>query len=166
MPKLKTLDDLKEFRQSLLAQRKKVSTVVSDCNGTCGQASGSLQVLEAMRAELASKNLADTVYVRATGCHGFCEQEPIIVIDPANICYCHVSPDDVSEIVDKTIQQGKVIDRLLYTDPASGNKVTKESEVPFYRAQDRVLLSQNSKIDPCSIEDYWPYGQRFPRTRG
>ncbi len=158
MPKLKTLEELKGFRESLLNQRGNVTATVTICNGTCSRASGSLKVIEALQAELASKNLTQTVYIRVTGCHGFCEQEPTVSIDPADILYCRVSPDDVDEIVSKTIQDGKIIERLLYTDPASGNKITKESEVPFYRAQDRALLSQNRKIDPRSIEDYIAIG--------
>ena len=158
MPKLKNLEDLQEFRESLLAQREKVITVVTICGGTGCRASRSMKVVEALRAELAAKKLAKSVQLRVTGCHGFCEQGPIIVIDPANTLYCHVSPDDVSEIVSKTIEKGEIIERLLYTDPTSEKKITKESDVPFYRAQDRVLLSQNRKIEPCSIEDYIAIG--------
>jgi NADH-quinone oxidoreductase subunit F len=128
------------------------------CGGTGCQASASIKVVEALRAELASKGLSDSVKVRVTGCHGFCEQGPIVVVDPANILYCRVSPDDVSEIIDKTIRKGEIVERLLYTDPTSGRKITKEADVPFYRAQDRVLLSQNRWIDPCSIEDYIAIG--------
>jgi NADH-quinone oxidoreductase subunit F len=89
-----------------------------------------------------------------TGCHGFCEQGPIIVIEPGNVFYCHVSPEDAFEIVSQTLVKGEIIERLLYTDPVSGEKVQTESEVPFYRAQDQQLLSQNRMVDPCSIEDY------------
>lgn len=158
MPKLKTLDDLKKFRESLRAQRDKVTNTVTISGGTCGIASGSMNVLEAIHRELTSKKLTDAVCVRMTGCHGFCEQEPVMAIDPGNIFYCRVSPDDISEIVSKTIQENQVIERLLYTDPVSGNKIRKEAEIPFYLAQDRVLLSQNRKIDPCSIEDYIAIG--------
>jgi NADH-quinone oxidoreductase subunit F len=158
MPKLKTLKNLKKLQESLKAKRKKITTLVSISNGTCGRASGSLKVVEALWAELTQKNLLESVYVRLTGCHGFCEQEPIIVIEPGNIFYGKVTPEDVSEIVSKTIQAGKLIDRLLYTDPVSGKKITKEADVPFYSAQDRVLMSQNRKIDPCSIEDYITIG--------
>jgi NADH-quinone oxidoreductase subunit F len=158
MPKLKTLEQLKEFRESLQAPSGKIATTVTISGGTCGIASGSLKVLEALRHELTSRKLTDAVYVRMTGCHGFCEQEPVMAIDPGSIFYCRVSPEDISEIASDTIQKGQVIERLLYTDPVSGNKITKEAEIPFYRAQDRVLLSQNRKIDPCSIEDYIAIG--------
>jgi len=96
--------------------------------------------------------------VRATGCHGFCEQGPIVVIEPGNTFYCHVLPDDAHEIIAKTVCKGEVIERLLYTDPVSGKTIQKESEIPFYHAQDRQLLAQNRQIDPLSIEDYIAIG--------
>jgi len=157
-PKLKTLEELKQLQESLLTKETKLTTMITICGGTGCQASGSVKVIESLKTELTAKGLTDTVKIRVTGCHGFCEQGPIMVIDPANIFYCRVSPDDVSEIVNETIQKNKVIERLLYTDTTSGEKVTKEVDIPFYRAQDRVLLSQNRKIDPCNIEDYIAVG--------
>jgi NADH:ubiquinone oxidoreductase subunit F (NADH-binding)/(2Fe-2S) ferredoxin/NAD-dependent dihydropyrimidine dehydrogenase PreA subunit len=157
MPKLKNLDDLKNLRESL-KNKNNSSITVTICGGTGCQASESTNVVNALQTELTSKGLDESVKVRITGCHGFCEQGPIMVIDPDNIFYCRVSPDDISEIVSKTIQQGHIIEHLLYTDPVSGKKIIKETDIPFYQAQDRVLLSQNHKIDPCSIEDYISIG--------
>ena len=77
-----------------------------------------------------------------------------MVIEPGNIFYCHVSPEDVAEIVSTTLRDGEVIERLQYTDPVSGTKVRTEAEVPFYRAQTRLLLGRNKSLTPSSIEDY------------
>jgi len=77
-----------------------------------------------------------------------------MVIEPGNVFYCQVSPEDAFEIVYQTIMKGELVERLLYTDPVSGEKIRTEAEVPFYRAQDQQLLSQNRMVDPCSIEDY------------
>jgi NADH-quinone oxidoreductase subunit F len=107
---------------------------------------------------LIKQGLEKTVQVRSTGCHGFCEQGPIVVIEPGNTFYCHVLPDDACEIISKTVCNGEIIERLLYTDPVSGEKIQCESDIPFYQAQDRQLLSQNRRIDPCSIEDYIAVG--------
>jgi len=156
--KLKTFADLAALRESRMAEQGKTTKTVTMCCGTGCQASGSLLVAEALRAELAAQGLADSVRVRLTGCHGFCEQGPIMVIDPANVLYCHVTAEDVPEIVSKTVGGNDTIERLLYTDPASGEKIVKEADVPFYRAQDRTLLSQNRLIDPCNIEDYIAIG--------
>jgi NADH-quinone oxidoreductase subunit F len=77
-----------------------------------------------------------------------------MVLEPGNIFYCHLTPDDAHDIVTKTVSNGEVIERLLYTDPISGKKVRTEAEIPFYRAQDRQLLSQNRLVDPSSIGSY------------
>ena len=96
MPKLKNLDDLEKLRESLQNKNKSITTTVIICGGTGCQASESINVVNALQAELASKRLDESVKVRVTGCHGFCEQGPIMVIDPDNIFYCRVSPDDIS----------------------------------------------------------------------
>jgi len=77
-----------------------------------------------------------------------------MVIEPGNVFYCHVSPEDAFEIVYQTVMKGELVERLLYTDPVSGDQIRTEAEIPFYRAQDRQILSQNRMVDPCSIEDY------------
>ena len=77
-----------------------------------------------------------------------------MVIEPGNIFYCHIKPEDAQDIVSKTVMSGVVIERLLYIDPVSGKTIQTEADIPFYQAQDRQLLSQNRLVDPCSIEDY------------
>jgi NADH:ubiquinone oxidoreductase subunit F (NADH-binding)/(2Fe-2S) ferredoxin/NAD-dependent dihydropyrimidine dehydrogenase PreA subunit len=153
MPKLTCFDDLAALRQGLTRQNGRTTTL-SMCGGTGCQACGCLAVAEAIRAELADQGMTQRVSLRVTGCHGFCEQGPLMVIEPGNVFYCHVRPDDAGEIVARTAARGEVIERLLYNDPASGQKVTAEAEIPFYAAQDRVLLGQNQRLDPTSIDDY------------
>jgi NADH-quinone oxidoreductase subunit F len=146
--------DLESLGKKLLhARRKKKKTVVL-CGGTGCQASQSQSVIDAVKNELYKEGMETKVHLRVTGCHGFCEQGPIAVIEPDNILYCHLTPDDAHEVIFNTVHKGEVIERLLYTDPVSGDKIQTESEIPFYSAQDRQLLAQNRQIDPCSIEDY------------
>ena len=158
MPKIASLESLIVLRKQLAAQRGARPQQLVVSSGTCGEACGSLGVIEALREELAKQRLEQKVSLRVTGCHGFCEQEPLVVIEPGNVFYCRVSADDAGEIVSRTVARGEVIDRLLYTDPVSGEKVCKEADIPFYRAQDRVLLGQNEQVDPTSIEDYIAIG--------
>jgi NADH-quinone oxidoreductase subunit F len=122
------------------------------CAGTGCQASQSPAVIEALRREISTQKLDSKVCLRATGCHGFCEQAPTVIIEPGNIFYCHVAPDDAFEIVYQTVVKGELIERLLYTDPVSGEKARTESDIPFYRLQDQQLLSLNRLVDPCSID--------------
>jgi NADH-quinone oxidoreductase subunit F len=77
-----------------------------------------------------------------------------MVIEPGNIFYCHVTPEDAFEIIYQTVMKGEVIERLLYTDSVTGEKYQSQAEIPFYKAQDRQLMSQNRAVDPCSIDDY------------
>ncbi len=154
MDKVTTPRSLDELRQRLAGQRNAYAKQVIVSSGTCGEACGSLTVVEAFQVELAKRGLADTALLRATGCHGFCEQEPLTVIEPGGVFYCRISADDVPEIVSRTVAKGEIIERLLYTDPVSGQKILEEAEIPFYRAQDRVLLGWNKRVDPRSIEDY------------
>jgi NADH:ubiquinone oxidoreductase subunit F (NADH-binding)/(2Fe-2S) ferredoxin len=158
MPKFNTISDLEVMRESLRNDRKNIRATLTLCGGTGCQASRSRDVIDAVKDELAKQGLEKSVHVRATGCHGFCEQGPIVVFEPSNIFYCHVLPEDAHDIISKTVCDGEVIERLLYTDPVSGKKIQTESEIPFYRAQDRQLLAQNRQVDPCSIEDYIAIG--------
>ena len=151
---LQSINDLETLRAGILEARRGITATVTVCGGTGCSASRSREVIEALRNELARRGLEQGVHVRVTGCHGFCEQGPIAVLEPGNVFYCHLTPEDVPEIVGQTIAQGKVVERLLYTDPVSGRKIKTEAEIPFYLAQDRRLLDQNRRIDPCSIEDY------------
>ncbi len=154
MNKLQSATELEKRREKLLEDLKKFNMVLAICGGTGCQASKSRAVIDAIKNELAAQGLEENVCVRTTGCHGFCEQGPLIVIEPGNLFYCHVLPEDAHEIVSSTVKNGEVIARLLYTDPVSGNQVKTEAQIPFYREQDRYLLSQNVLVDPCSIDSF------------
>ena len=154
MPKLNSISDFNTMRRRLRSRRTGISTLITICGGTGCQASRSQDVIDAVKKELKKQKLGRKVSVRVTGCHGFCEQGPIMVLEPGNIFYCHLKPEDASDIVTKTLLKGEVIDRLLYTDPVTSQKIKTEAEIWFYRAQDRQLLAQNRQVDPCSIEDY------------
>ena len=154
MPRLNSYRELEHLRQRLREQRQNITTTVMVCGGTGCRTSNSQAVIDAVRDELSSQGLDDSVRLCVTGCHGFCEQGPVIIIEPGNIFYCHVSPEDAFEIVYQTVMKGEVIERLLYEDTVSGERFKTEAEIPFYKAQDRRILSQNRLVDPCSIEDY------------
>jgi NADH:ubiquinone oxidoreductase subunit F (NADH-binding)/(2Fe-2S) ferredoxin len=126
--------------------------------GTCGMARGAGKVAEAFRAEIAKRKLARKVQIRETGCHGFCQVEPLVVIEPEGIFYTGVAPEDVGEILDETVEKKQIIERLVYEDDRSGQSFSLESDVPFYKKQHRQVLSQNKLVDPRNIEDYIAIG--------
>mgnify|MGYP001581769176 FL=1 len=120
MHKLNGLSNLESLRHRLLAERKRIQSTMIIPNGTCCQASQSPGVIDAVHNELVRQGLDKSVRVRLSGCLGFCEQEPIIVFEPGGLFYCQVKAKDAKDIVAKTVKNGKVIERLLYTDPVSG----------------------------------------------
>ena len=144
---------LEEFRDGELDQKYPCITI---CGGTGCRVFGSEKVAEAFRKELIDHSLQVDVDfdVKVTGCHGFCEQGPLVVIRPQGIMYAQVGVKDVPEIVKKTIIEGQIVERLLYTNPQSNDKIEHEYEVPFYKNQHRVILDLNGVIDPLEIEEY------------
>ena len=158
MTEMNSISDLEALRERFCDERENFKTSLIMCGGTGCQASRSQVLIDTVKKELAEQGLEKSVMVRATGCHGFCEQGPIVVVEPGNTFYCRVEPDDAREIIDRTVCNGEVIDRLLYRDPVSGKTILTESEIPFYQAQDRQLLAQNRQLDPRSIEDYIAIG--------
>lgn len=158
MSRLKSPHELEVLRESILARRNPDNPCISICAGTGCLASGADEVIARFKKELEERGLTNVVDTKGTGCPGFCEQGPVVVIYPDEICYLHVKQDDVPEIIEQTIIQRKVIERLLFKDPVTGERVTKEYDIPFYRAQERTLLSSNIKIDSQRIDDYISIG--------
>lgn len=159
MSKIHSPAELEAFRQDILSKRDPDKASIAVCTGTGCLALGAAKVVDALKAALEKNDLKiEIVDIRETGCPGFCEQGPIVVIYPEEICYLKVTPEDAEEIVSQTIAAKKVIDRLLYTDAATGEKVVRESEIPFYKNQMRNLIGNNIKIDPKSLDDYIAVG--------
>ena len=139
-----------EVRQQAVPAQKEIRI----CAGTACHASGRVAVREAIKEELAARGLTDTVPIVETGCHGFCEQGPIVVIQPQGIFYPHVKPAQVGKIIEASVVGDGAAEKLLYKDPQTGAPVAHERDIAFYNLQKRLVLAQNGKIDPYSIDDY------------
>jgi NADH:ubiquinone oxidoreductase subunit F (NADH-binding)/(2Fe-2S) ferredoxin/NAD-dependent dihydropyrimidine dehydrogenase PreA subunit len=150
--------DLVRLREALEMQRDPERPRITICAGTGCQAYGVSRVIEAFEEEIAKRDLADQVDILTTGCHGFCERGPVVVIKPEGIFYQRMQIKDVAEVVEETLVNGKVVQRLLYQDPMTGEKLVHEHDVPFYKLQQREILSMNGLIDPTSIADYIAVG--------
>jgi NADH-quinone oxidoreductase subunit F len=154
---MKRVNNIAEFTawQTLLEKaRNPKARVIVLCGGTGCNATGSRLVADAVKSELTRSGLDSQVALRVTGCHGFCEKGPLMVIQPEGYLYVSVKDKDIPEIVTETIKNNKVIERLLYVDPVSGNKITYEHDVPFYKKQTRLIFGDNGRLDPTRIEDY------------
>ncbi|HAZ31645.1 MAG TPA: NADH-quinone oxidoreductase subunit F [Dehalococcoidia bacterium] len=154
MSQINSPAELEEFRKGILSRRDPNTPCISICAGTGCIACGADEVIAAFKAEIEKQDLQADADIKGTGCPGFCERGPVVVIYPEEICYLHVTPEDVSDIVSQTIKEKKVVDRLLYVDPTTGEKATHESDIPFYKNQERNLICNNIKIDSKSIDDY------------
>jgi len=150
--------ELEALREKIIASRDPDKPCITVCGGTGCHSFGSEGVSEFFKQEIRNNNLESKVDVKVTGCHGFCEKGPVVVIKPRNIFYQQVKATDVPEIVAETVIKGNIIERLLYTDPNTGQKITYEPDVPFYSKQKRLVFGNNGLIDPTSIEDYIAVG--------
>ncbi len=158
MPGVRSKGDLEGLRSEILMKRDPNKPYITLCSGTACRATGSDTVAAAIQNELEKQGLTEEVGVRRTGCHGFCERGPIIVIHPEEICYLNVTPEDVPEIIIKTIKGKEIIDRLLYTDSSTGERIVHERDIPFYKYQTRLVFGDNLRIDPTDIESYIAIG--------
>ena len=153
MARLTSVSDLESLRKEILSRRDSQKTKVSVCSGTGCRAYDSEKVVDSLKAGLLQHGLNDKIDMVTTGCHGFCELGPVMVVYPEGISYFKIKPDDVDDIITETLAQGKVVDRLLYVDQ-EGNVQVKEDDIPFYKHQNRVVFGNNQLIDPENIEDY------------
>jgi len=128
------------------------------CGGTGCISSNSLEIKEKFEELVAANNLGDKVTVNVVGCFGFCSQGPFVKIFPEDTLYRLVTLDDVDEIFNSDILNGQIVDRLLYVEPNTGEKVVKQDDINFYKKQKRVALHGGSVINPESIEEAMGYG--------
>jgi NADH-quinone oxidoreductase subunit F len=146
--------ELEKIREEISESRKKRKTCITICGGTGCHAYGCLKVAQAFKDEIKNQGLQDSVDVRTTGCHGFCERGPIVVIQPKGVFYQKIKLEDIKEVIAETIVGKKIIDRLLYVDPRTQEKIVREKNVPFYKKQKRIIFGNNGFIDPTDIRDY------------
>ncbi len=158
MLKLKSVAELERLRGSIVGQRNGKKRYVSVCGGTGCHAYKCQDVAAAIEDEIRKQDLGSRVELKVTGCHGFCERGPLVVIYPEEIFYQQVSPADAAAIISQTVAKGDVIDRLLYVDPEKNKKARSEADVPFYKKQQRIVFGKNGLIDPTNIEDYIALG--------
>ena len=154
-------------KRALSYQKKQILL----CAGTGCIAGGSLKLYDYFKEECARRGLdvfvgltqenetedvaepkGDGVYLKKSGCHGFCEMGPLVQIEPEGILYTHVQLEDCNEIIEKTILKGEVVERLLYE--LDGARYTKHSDIPFYHRQHRVVLENCGTIDAEDIDEY------------
>ena len=160
------LNNLSDLAARAAAYKERAAGIkrrVVICAGTGCVANGSLKVFEEFSAQAKAARLELTVelkpeakgiFVSHSGCQGFCQMGPLVTILPDNIMYTKVAPADVAEIVSETLAAGRVVDRLLYVNPADGARCRGAGEIPFYKKQHRFVLKECGLIDPEDLDEY------------
>jgi NADH-quinone oxidoreductase subunit F len=154
MGRLSSPQELEKYGNEILSMRDPKQPLITVCGGTGCHASGCHAVVDAFKKVIQEKAKSNGVGIRVTGCHGFCERGPLVVIYPQKVLYQKVKPEDASTIFQETVLKGKILENLLYEHPTTGEKIVTEEDVPFYKKQMRIIFGNNGSIDPTSIEDY------------
>ncbi|MDI6808654.1 MAG: FAD-dependent oxidoreductase [Candidatus Eisenbacteria bacterium] len=153
MQELNSPHQFKILRDRLEDSRDPAIPVITISAGTCGQASGANDLIRVTKRELLKEGLADKIHLRITGCHGFCEMEPSVLVEPQRTFYPKIKQKDMVQIV-RAVANGKVVSSLLLKDPAREKPFANQDDVPFYAKQSRTILARNEKIDPIRIYNY------------
>ncbi|MFO7677879.1 MAG: NADH-ubiquinone oxidoreductase-F iron-sulfur binding region domain-containing protein [Thermoplasmatota archaeon] len=155
LKRIESITEMQNISSNLIKQKNnETKRTIVVAGGTCGRAAGSLDIYQAVSDEIEKKGLSKAVAVRNSGCIGYCDQEPIILILPERIFYPKVDPSKVSDIITDTVNDGKGVKELLYKDPATGKSIRCLDDLPFYKKQVRIISGNNEFIDPTKIFDY------------
>lgn len=160
--KIQNIEDLKAVKEkhySLIKQRLGHRnglglTQVMVCSGTACTSSESQVFRLKLEEELDKRGLKDSVRVFKTGCFGFCQYGPIVMVHPGEIFYCLVKPEDVKELVETHLLNGQVVERLLYQNDKIGKKTPSIEDIHFFEAQKRIVLRNCGVINPEEIGEY------------
>jgi NADH-quinone oxidoreductase subunit F len=154
--RLKSAEALERERKRLIEAKPLETQTILVCAGTGCIANGALKVADALEQELRAKGAKAGVelMVKKTGCHGFCEQGPLVVFHPKGTFYTKVKARDAEEIVEKTVLEGEVLEKFLYKNPQNEEILEEYQRIPFYAKQERNALRNIGRIDPEDIGDY------------
>ncbi|NLL18246.1 MAG: NADH-quinone oxidoreductase subunit F, partial [Clostridia bacterium] len=128
------------------------------CSDTGCLLSGSGKLSARLAEELKKHGLTDAFQIVKTGCHGFCEQGPIMIVEPEDVFYCKLEQDNIPEIVEQHLVNGQILDKLLFQDPVTKEKIQRYQDILFYAKQKKVVLQRCGQIDPENIEEYLSHG--------
>ncbi|MDQ1265120.1 MAG: NADH-quinone oxidoreductase subunit, partial [Bacteroidota bacterium] len=159
MNRIETLDDFVLFRHRVLTEKKvkyeKPTLVV--CAGTGGQASGANDVIRVIKKYILSRSLQERIDLRITGCQGFCEMDPFILVEPGAQLYPKLKMEDVPKVIEAALS-GYVDQGLIYKEPHRHQAYQCQSDIPFFKKQTRTILGKNQKIDPIRFMNYIEQG--------
>jgi len=151
-PRLISFERFRVFQRRLVQKRGRNCRTLVVPAGACGLASGAGQLIAALQDAI-RKAAAARLSLRVTGCHGFCEQEPSVLVEPEGTFYPRVGLEHVGRLVEATAR-GEILEDLLWLDPGTGKPVARQTDLPFFRKQVRTIMSRNERVDPVRVESY------------
>ncbi len=128
------------------------------CRGTGCTSSNAPEIHNELQSLIDAHNLSEKITVKLTGCHGFCQVGPILVIQPDNVMYIRIKLEDINEIIESHFLKNQIVERLLYKDPITGKSIQKIEDIQFYREQMKCIIKNIGKINPEQIDDYLAVG--------
>jgi NADH-quinone oxidoreductase subunit F len=155
MSALSSLRELSAYRHGVIVerqQRPERPTLVV-CAGTGGQASGSNDIIRVIKRHILQNGLSERIRLRITGCQGFCEMDPFIVVEPGQQLYPRLTMEDVPLVISAALG-GYVVERLLYREPGETTRYDCQTHIPFFKKQTRTILGNNQRLDPIRIVNY------------
>ncbi|MBI5868637.1 MAG: FAD-dependent oxidoreductase [candidate division Zixibacteria bacterium] len=155
MARLASIDELHSLQKSLAAERRPSPIIIIPA-GTCGQASGANDLIRIARREILKLRLTRKLRLRVTGCHGFCELEPSVLVLPRGTFYPKVTMANMARIV-AAVAEDRILKDLLYVDE-KGQTIERQEDIPFFKGQTRTLLARGEQVDPIRIETYLEAG--------
>jgi NADH-quinone oxidoreductase subunit F len=154
---------LRAVRREYEAEFRRREKRILICAGTGCAAGGAFEIYDRFVLILRERGIpcavsledeaaAGAVSVKKSGCHGFCEKGPLVRVEPQGYLYTKVRPEDCEEIIERSIERGECVERLVYRE--ASKLYPKQSEIPFYRKQTRLVLENCGMIDATSIFEY------------
>ncbi len=155
MKKLSTVEEFTGLRQRILSEREVVhdKPTLVVCAGTGGQASGSNDIIRIIKKYIIERNLREKIALRITGCQGFCEMDPFILVEPGRHLYPKLKMDDVPKVIESALG-GFIDEGLIYKDPRDARKYLQQLDIPFFKKQTRTILGSNQELDPIRLYAY------------
>lgn len=153
MHRLTSVEEFLSFHQQIFSEPRSELPCLVICAGTGGQAAGSNNIMRVVKRQIIERDLHDKIILRITGCQGFCELDPFIIVEPGKNLYPRINMEDVPRIIDAALE-GKVIEDLLYRESEHHECQHCKEELAFFQKQNRLILDKNELIDPIRIFDY------------
>jgi len=156
MAPIKSYDQFVAFRERILSENalKPQRPVLVISAGTCGQASGASDIIRIVKRQIVERKLGENLELRITGCQGYCQVEPFILVEPGQVLYPRLAIADAARVIDAVLE-GRVEESLAYREPHDGRVYASQEDIPFFKKQMRTLLGSNQRIDPIRIYNYF-----------